>query len=119
MEVTLNLPEKIYIDLSKSAEKSKRSFDEEVSERLEKSENPLRTNSDEEVLEAANLWIPESQSKRQSELLYKQQADDLNEIEAKELKFFQEIYRIALLKKAQGINEAMRRGLIQTVDELQ
>lgn len=119
MEVTLNLSEKIYIDLSKSAEKSKRSFDEVVSERLEKTENSLRNGSDEEVLEAAKLWIPKNQSERQSELLDKQQSAELSDEETKELNFFQEIYQIALLKKAQGINEAMRRGLIQTVDELQ
>lgn len=124
MEITLNVPEKIYIDLSKSAEKSKRSVDEIASERLEKfsvgqNENPLRNASDEEVLEAAKLWIPENQSARHSELLDKQQSKRLSEEETKELKFFQQIYQIALLKKAQGINEALRRGLIQTIDELQ
>lgn len=120
MEVTLNLPKNIYLDLSKSAEKSKRSFDEVVSERLQnKPENPLSASSDEEVLEAAKLWMPEKQSARHSELLYKNQAETLTAAEKKELDFFQQIYRIALLRKAQGVNEALRRGLIKSVDELQ
>lgn len=119
MEITLNLPKKVYLDLSQSARKSKRTFDEEVSERLQnKRENPLTASSDEEVLEAAKLWIPENQSERHSRLLYKNQAGTLTVSEKKELDFFQQIYRIALLQKAQGINEALRRGLINSVDEL-
>ena len=124
MEITLNLPKKVYLNLSKSAKKSKRSFDEFVSEKLQSSaeiltENPLAKSSDEEVLEAAKLWIPESQSEKHSELLHKNQADMLTDAERKELNFFQQIYQIALLRKAQGITEALRRGLIKSVDELQ
>ncbi len=119
MEVTLNLPKKIYVDLSKSAKKSKRSFDEIVSERLQNdTENPLINSSDAEVLEAAKIWIPENQSARHSELLYKNQANTLTAAEKKELQFFQQIYQIALLRKAQGTTEALRRGLIKSVDEL-
>ncbi len=89
MEVTLNLPKKIYLDLSESAKKSKRTFDDVVSERLRnKSENPLAANLDEEVLEAAKLWIPENQSARHSRLLYKNQAGTLTASEKKELDFF-------------------------------
>lgn len=120
MEITLNLPKELFLDLSKSAKKSKRGFDEFVSERLRKgADNPLSESSDEEVLEAANLWMPEKQSEQHSRLLYKNQAGTLTDAEKKELTFFQQIYRIALLRKAQGINEAMRRGLIKSVDELQ
>lgn len=119
MEVTLNLPKNIYLDLSKSAQKSKRTFDEVISERLKNTpENPLAASSDEEVLEAAKLWIPENQAARHSELLYKNQAATLTAAEKQESDFFQQVYRIALLRKAQGINEAMRRGLIKSVDEL-
>jgi hypothetical protein len=119
MEITLNLPKKLYLDLSESAKKSRRGFDEFVSEKLRKdADNPLSESSDEEVLEAARLWMPENQSDRHSRLLYKNQAGILTDAEKKELAFFQQIYRIALLRKAQGINEAMRRGLIKSVDEL-
>lgn len=119
MEITLNLPKKIYLDLSKSAQNSRRTFDEVVYERLQnKSENPLTGNSDEEVLEAAKLWMPEKQSARHSRLLYKNQAGTLTVSEKKELDFFQQVYGLALLRKAQGINEALRRGLIKSVDDL-
>lgn len=117
MEVTLNLPKKVYLNLSKSTKKSRRSFDEFVSERLQNSPaNPLENSSDEEVLDAAKLWIPEDQSEKHSELLYKNQANSLTDSEKKELKFFQQIYQIALLRKAQGITEALRRGLIKSVE---
>jgi hypothetical protein len=123
MEVTLNLPKNIYLDISKVAKKTKRSLDEIVSERLqnfdkEDAQTPLQKSSDKEVLEAAELWMPENQSNRHSELLYKNQAGNLSASEQQELDFYQQIYRLALLRKAQGINEALRRGLIKSVDEL-
>ncbi len=122
MEVTLNLPDRVFFDISKFAKKTKRSLDEIVTESLQKdfsNENPLKKSSDAEVLEAAKLQMPEKQSKRHSELLYKLQADTLTFSEKSELAFFQQIYRIALLRKAQGINEALRRGLFKSVDELE
>ena len=123
MEVTLNLPDKVFLDVSRFAKKTRRSFDEIVSERLEtfsnnEPENPLEKSSDAEIMEAAKLWIPENQSDRHSKLLYKNQAGTLTDAEKKELDFFQQVYRIALLRKAQGITEALRRGLIKSVDEL-
>lgn len=123
MEVTLNLPDKVFLDVSKFAKKTRRSFDEIVSQRLEtffenEPENPLKNSSDAEVMEAAKLWIPENQSDRHSKLLYKKQAENLTEKESRELDFFQQVYRIALLRKAQGMTEALRRGLIKSVDEL-
>ncbi len=98
-------------------------MDEVVSERLQnvnqdKAENPLQKSSDAEVLEAAKLWMPENQSHRHSELLFKNQANTLSISDKQELDFYQQIYRLALLRKAQGINEALRRGLIKSVDEL-
>lgn len=123
MEVVLNLPKKLVIDLSESAAESKMSFDEVVSERLQnfsfgKSENTFSNSSDEEVLRAAKLWMPEKQSSRHSELLYKNQAGTLNAEEQTELDFFQQVYRLALIRKSQGIAEALRRGLIESVDQL-
>lgn len=123
MEVTLNLPKNLLLEVSKFAKKTKRSLDEVVSERLQnvnqdKAENPLQKSSDAEVLEAAKLWMPENQSHRHSELLFKNQANTLSISDKQELDFYQQIYRLALLRKAQGINEALRRGLIKSVDEL-
>lgn len=123
MEVTLNLPKNILLEVSKFAKKTKRSLDEVVSERLQnlnkdKAENPLQKSSDAEVLEAAKLLMPKNQSNLHSELLYKNQANILTKSEKLELDFYQQIYRLALLRKAQGINEALRRGLIKSVDEL-
>ncbi|CAN5289093.1 hypothetical protein BH20ACI1_BH20ACI1_32690 [soil metagenome] len=124
MEVVLNLPKKLVIDLSESAAESKKSVDEVVSERLQnfsisESKNTFSNSSDEEVLRAAKLWMPEKQSNRHSELLYKNQAGTLTANEKTELDFFQQVYRLALVRKSEGIAEALRRGLIETVDQLQ
>ncbi len=123
MEITLNLPDKIFLHASKFAKKTRRSFDEVVSESLQKfsgeeMQNSLSKSTDAEVLEAAKLWIPENQSARHSKLLEKNQEGLLTVAQQKELAFFQQIYRLALLRKAEGITEALRRGLIQSVEEL-
>ena len=51
MEVTLNLPDKVFLDVSKFAKKTRRCFDEIVSERLkifstDELESPLEKSSD-------------------------------------------------------------------------
>lgn len=124
MEITLNLPEKIYQDVSTVAKKSKRKVvdlivdvvEEKYSTKL--SDRPLADCSDEEVLALANLQMPKKQSDRHSRLLYKNQSGTLKPSEKKELDFFQQVYGVALLKKAEGICEAVQRNLIKSPADL-
>ena len=124
MEVTLNLPEKIYRNVSSAAKKSKRKLaDLIVADIQEKysaqtSERPLAKLSDEDVLALANLQMPKKQSERHSALLYKNQADTLNPEEKRELDFFQQVYGVALSRKTDGMIEAVRRNLIKSPADL-
>ena len=124
MEVTLNLPENIYRDVSNIAKKSKRKVADLIVDVVEEkysnqtSERLLATLSDEEVLALANLQMPKKQSARHSELLYKNQAGTLKPEEKQELDFFQQIYGVALSRKTDGIYEAVQRNLIKSPDDL-
>ena len=124
MEITLNLPEKIYRDVSSVAKKSKRKVVDLIVDVVQEkystkqSERPLANCSDEEVLALANLQIPKKQSDRHSQLLYKNQAGTLKPEERQELEFFQQVYGVALLRKADGIYEAVQRNLIKNPADL-
>ncbi len=124
MEVTLNLPEKIYQDISTVAKKSKRKVVDLIIDVVEEkysskqSDRPLADYSNEEVLALANLQMPKKQSDRQSQLLYKNQAGTLKSEEKKELEFFQQVYGVTLLRKAEGIYEAVQRKLIKSPADL-
>ena len=124
MEITLNLPEKVYQNVSSAAKKSKRKLaDLIVADIQEKysaqtSERPLANFSDDEVLALANLQMPKKQSERHSVLLYKNQAGTLKPAEKQELDFFQQIYGVALSRKTDGMFEAIRRDLIKSPADL-
>jgi hypothetical protein len=124
MEVTLNLPEKIYQNVSSAAKKSKRKLaDLIVADIQEKysaqtTERPLANFSDDEVLALANLQMPKKQSERHSALLYKNQAGTLKPEEKRELDFFQQVYGVALSRKTEGIYEVIQRDLIKTPADL-
>ena len=62
--------------------------------------------------------MPEKQSERHSELLYKNQAGTLSTEEKRELDFFQQIYGVALSRKTDGIFEAIERDLIKSPTDL-
>ena len=124
MEVTLNLPEKVYRDISTVAKKSKRKVVDLIVDVVEEKYSsilparPLTDYSDEEVLALANLQMPNKQSKRHSELLYKNQAGTLKPEEKQELEFFQQVYGVTLSRKTDGIYEAIQRNLIKTPEDL-
>ena len=124
MEITLNLPEKVYQNVSSAAKKSKRKLaDLIVADIQEKysaqtSERVLANFSDEEVLALANLQMPKKQSERHSALLYKNQAGTLDPAEKQELDFFQQVYGVALSRKTDGMFEAIRRDLIKSPADL-
>ena len=89
-----------------------------VHEESAASARPLADCSDTEVLALANLKMPKEQAQRQSELLYKNQADTITPPERSELESLLMVYQYGNLRKAQGIAEAVRRGLIKTPDDL-
>lgn len=67
--------------------------------------------SDTDVLELAELQMEPEQDHRLSTLLQRQQAGALSETERPELLALMQCYQEALLRKAQALQEAVRRGL--------
>lgn len=126
MEISVKLPNNLYEDVSNIARAKKKSVAEFVKNAVKKAvaeesevlERPLADCSDAEVLAVANMKMSDEQSKRQSELLYKNQADTLTPLERNELENMLLVYQIGNLRKSQGIAEAVLRGLIKTPDDL-
>ena len=77
MEVTINLPDRIFANLSSVASKSQRRVDEVIVEKIEREfaidaedlENQFAVCSDKEILELAELKMPPKQDSRLSNLL--------------------------------------------------
>jgi hypothetical protein len=67
--------------------------------------------SDEEVLQLTDLQMRPEQDRRLSALLQKQQAQALSASEQAELVALMQVYQEGLLRKAQALHEAVRRGL--------
>jgi hypothetical protein len=117
MEVTLNLPENIYQNFTRLAEKKHRRVEEVITDKLQDDfsfENidfaeTVADWSDEDVLALANLKLPKEQANRMSELSEIQQRGVMSNLE---------IYNNANLRKAHGIVEAVKRGLITTPSDL-
>ncbi len=74
---------------------------------------PIEELSDDEVLDVAGLRMNKAQGQRLGRLLDCQQAGKLNEDERRELAALAQIYHEGLVRKAQGIAEAVKRGLME------
>jgi hypothetical protein len=67
--------------------------------------------SDEAVLALTALQMPPAQDRRLSTLLQRQQARELSTAERTELLALMQSYEEGLLRRAQALQEAVRRGL--------
>jgi hypothetical protein len=74
--------------------------------------------SDAEVLALANFKMDEAESSRLSHLLAKNGEQSITETEKEELQNLMQKNRLNDLRKAIGIVEAIKRGLIKSADEL-
>ena len=72
---------------------------------------PVSELSDKEVLKLTKLQMPPAQDRRLSRLLDRQQAGKLKAEERVELLTLMQVYQDGLLRKAQALAEAVRRGL--------
>lgn len=124
MEITLNLPENVYRNFTKLAEKKHRRIEDVIADKLQgdlPSDDPEETVAgwpDEDVLALANLKLPVEQANRMAELLDRQQTGLITNVEKSELEMYIEIYNNANLRKAHGIVESVKRGLISAPDDL-
>jgi hypothetical protein len=126
MEITLNLPENVYRNFSKLAEKKHRRLEEIITDKLQDDfsadnadyEETVAGWTDEAVLALANLKLPQEQSDRMSFLLDRLQEGLITESEERELEVYTELSQIATLRKAYGIAEAVKRKLISLPADL-
>lgn len=127
MEVVLNLPDKTYGKAARLAQLMNRDVSQVLADVIEDGLSPLGASisvafkpveelSDDEVLDVAELQMNEAQGNRLGRLLDRQQAGKLDEDERSELAALAQVYYECLVRKAQGIAEAVRRGLMEPLE---
>lgn len=77
---------------------------------------PITELADEDVLALAELQMEPEQDRRLSFLLERQQEGELSEAERAELLALMQLYQEGLLRKAQALHEAVRRGLREPLE---
>lgn len=116
-QITLNLPDEVYHQAELLALQRHRTVSEILVETLEKfllpTAKPLSALSDSEVIAQTLLRLQPVQEQRLSELLDRQQSGKIAFVERDELQALIRIYETRLLRQAQALNEAVRRGLLE------
>lgn len=123
-QITLALLDDVYQQAEYLAQMTGRDVGEVLRDTIEISLRPLGTStppplqdlSDAEVLALTNLQLPPSQDERLSELLSRQQADQLTLDEQTELTAIMQVYQEGLLRKARALREAVQRGLLPPLE---
>jgi hypothetical protein len=125
MEVTVTLADNIYRSFSQLAAKTNRSVDDVIAEKIQTdywieddAGRELVDLSDAEILELANLKLSRTQDRRMSQLLENQRESRITTGEKIELEGLMGLYHLSNLRKAQGILEAVKRGLLKTPEDL-
>lgn len=126
MEISVKLPNNLYQDVSRLAQTKKRSVSEIIKNAVQKAvaedseivERPLADCSDADVLAVARMKMSETENARLSELLDKQREETIASLERNELDALFRVFQFGNLRKAQGIYEAVQRGLIKTPEDL-
>jgi hypothetical protein len=75
------------------------------------SATPVTELTDDEVLTQAGLQMTTGQDRQLSTLLHRQQTGELSDMERSEMLALMQVYAEGLLRKAQALHEAVRRGL--------
>lgn len=120
-EVTVTLPDEVYRRVERLAQLTHRDIADVVTDTLTLSLPSLRSQSDTpppiaslsdaEVRALSELQMEPDQDRRLSLLLERQQADQCSEAERAELGALMQRYQEGLLRKAQALQDAVRRGL--------
>jgi hypothetical protein len=124
--VVVTLQDDIYERVERLAQLTSRDVSELLADTISLSLPPLHLSaepvkgiaalSNEEVLELSNLRLSPKQDRRLSTLLHKQQERDLSTREQTELLALMACYQEGLLRKAQALHEAVRRGLREPLE---
>lgn len=122
-QLTLDLPENLVARAQTIALRAGQSVNDLLAESIELSLKPWGTVlegdihecSDEDVLKACGLELSTEDDRRLTELLQRQQAEALAVSEQSELASLIQVYQEGLVRKAEALREAVRRGLRGTV----
>lgn len=124
-QVMVSLPEDVFQRATRLAQLTSRALSEVLVDTLDLSlpalEQPYATAealsklSNEALLKLAKLEMSPPDNERLSALLYQQQAQALADPERLELAQLMRIYQDGLLRKAQALAEAVKRGLLAPV----
>ena len=119
--VTVTLADDVYLHVTQLARLANLDVKEVLAEAIELSLlpgtsrwteiKPVTELSDKEVLKLARLQMSPAEDRRFSRLLHSQQSGPLTPEERTELLTLMQAYGNGLLRKAQALNEAVRRGL--------
>jgi hypothetical protein len=119
--VTVTLQDDVYRRASQFAQLANLNVNEVLSDAIEMSlpppgswttaVKPVSDLSDKEVLKLTELQMTPAQDRRLSRLLNRQQAGKLKADNRAELISLMQVYQDGLLRKAQALAEAVRRGL--------
>ena len=116
--VTLNLPTELYLKAQAWAEQSGRPLAEFLTETIEASLLPfgpspisLEDWNDQELLALIDIQLTASADQQLSELLARQQADQLTATELVRLSQLMVEYQHKLLLKSAALREAVKRGI--------
>ena len=116
-QITLNLPDEVYHQAELLAQQRHRSVSEVLVETLEifllPSAKPVSALSDSEVITLTQLRLQPVQEQRLNELLDRHQSGTSASVEHQELQALIHIYKARLLRQAQALNQAVRRGLLE------
>ena len=121
-QLTINLPDEIYHRVQQLAARSNRDVSDILTDTIQwflplvnlqsQFQDPISILPDEQVLTLTELQMEAGQDQKLSDLLDRQQAGVLTEIEQLELQALMQVYQVGLLRKATALSEAVKRKLI-------
>ncbi len=121
MQVTLTISEQTYKKAQRLAQLTSREVSDVLTDTLTislpdlehslDSDHALIDLPDETIIALSELQLNSEEDMRLSKLLDKRQADQLNESEKAELSRLMNLYQEGLLRKAEALTEAVKRGL--------
>ncbi len=122
MEVTLQLPDRVYQQAQRWATLTNQDFDNALTEALEvaltsvyaypEADEPVASLNDEEVLALTQMQMPLKRGQRLSQLSERHSEDALSSDEQQELMALAGLYQQVWLRQAEALAEAVRRGLL-------
>ena len=118
IEVLVSLPDNLFRSAERLALNTRQPMSGVLAEVLgealgawEEQRAPISTLADSEIMSNCDLQMNSQQSERLSELLERQREGELDDDERPELWALMRVYERALVRKSEGLVEAVKRGL--------